>query len=31
MESMLCMKRAGADLLITYFAEDIAGWLNEEQ
>jgi porphobilinogen synthase len=31
MESMLCMKRAGADLLITYFAEDIAGWLDEEQ
>jgi porphobilinogen synthase len=30
MESMLCMKRAGADLLITYFAEDIAGWLDEE-
>jgi porphobilinogen synthase len=31
MESMLCMKRAGADLLITYFAEDIAGWLDEKQ
>jgi len=31
MESMLCMKRAGADLLITYFAEDVAGWLDEKQ
>jgi len=23
------IKRAGADLIITYFAEDLAGWLNE--
>jgi len=31
MESLLCMKRAGADLIITYFANDVAGWLDEEQ
>jgi len=27
MESLICMKRAGADLIITYFAEEVAGWL----
>jgi porphobilinogen synthase len=31
MESMNCMKRAGADLIITYFAADVAGWLDEER
>jgi len=31
MESVKSIKRAGANLVITYFAEDIAGWLNEEQ
>jgi porphobilinogen synthase len=31
MESLLCMKRAGADLIITYFAGDVAGWMDEEQ
>jgi len=31
MESLLCAKRAGADLIITYFAADAAGWLDEEQ
>jgi porphobilinogen synthase len=30
MESLTCMKRAGADLIITYFAADVAGWLNEK-
>ena len=29
MESLLCMKRAGADAMFTYFAKDVAGWLNE--
>ena len=29
MEKMVAMKRAGADLIITYFAKDIAGWLNK--
>ncbi len=29
MESLTCMKRAGADLIITYFAADAAGWLDE--
>ncbi|WP_018921629.1 porphobilinogen synthase [Salsuginibacillus kocurii] len=29
MEKLLSMKRAGADLLITYFAKDVAKWLNE--
>lgn len=29
MEKITSMKRAGADLILTYFAKDIAGWLNE--
>lgn len=31
MESLVGMKRAGVDLIITYFAKDVAGWLKEEQ
>jgi porphobilinogen synthase len=31
LESLTCMKRAGADLIITYFAADVAGWLDEKQ
>jgi len=31
MESLTCIKRAGANLIITYFAADVAGWLDEEQ
>jgi len=31
METLTCIKRAGADLIITYFARDVAGWLDEEQ
>jgi porphobilinogen synthase len=31
MESLFAMKRAGADLIITYFARDAAGWLDEKQ
>ena len=27
MESLLCFKRAGADAVLTYFAEDAANWL----
>jgi len=30
LESLIAIKRAGADLIITYFAEDVARWLNEE-
>lgn len=30
MEKLLSMKRAGADLIITYFALDVAKWLDEE-
>ncbi|HNV39748.1 MAG TPA: hypothetical protein PKJ46_11365, partial [Methanoculleus sp.] len=30
-ESLTAIKRAGADLIITYFAEDAARWLNGEQ
>lgn len=30
MESLLCMKRAGADIIISYFAPDVAKWLKEE-
>lgn len=29
MENMLAMKRAGADIIITYHALDIAAWLQE--
>ncbi|WP_373840031.1 porphobilinogen synthase [Methanospirillum sp.] len=29
MESLLSLKRAGADLIITYFAEDVCRWLDE--
>ena len=28
LESLLCIKRAGADAILTYFAERAAGWLN---
>jgi len=28
MESLLCIKRAGADAILTYYAKDIAQWLN---
>jgi porphobilinogen synthase len=31
MESLICAKRAGADLIITYFAQEAAGWIDEEQ
>ncbi len=27
MESLLCIKRAGADAILTYFAKDVAKWL----
>ncbi|RDI44173.1 porphobilinogen synthase [Falsibacillus pallidus] len=30
MEKLIAMKRAGADLLITYHAKDVANWLNEK-
>lgn len=30
MESLLGIKRAGADMILTYFAKDVAGWLNNE-
>jgi porphobilinogen synthase len=29
MESLLCIKRAGADAILTYFAERAAGWLKK--
>jgi len=30
MEQLVSMKRAGADMIITYFAKDVAQWLKEE-
>ena len=30
MESLLGFKRAGADAVLSYFAEDVALWLNQE-
>lgn len=29
LEKLTSMKRAGADLIITYFAKDVAKWLSE--
>ncbi|HHB12242.1 MAG TPA: porphobilinogen synthase [Chromatiales bacterium] len=29
MESLICIKRAGADAVLTYFAKRVAQWLNE--
>jgi porphobilinogen synthase len=29
MESLICLKRAGADMIITYFAESVCRWLDE--
>jgi porphobilinogen synthase len=29
MEMLVGMKRAGVDLVITYFAKDVARWLKE--
>ncbi|MGH1536669.1 MAG: porphobilinogen synthase [Gammaproteobacteria bacterium] len=29
MEALLCIKRAGADAILTYYAKDVAAWLNE--
>ena len=29
LESLLSMKRAGADLILTYFANDAAKWMNK--
>ncbi|MBL7686223.1 MAG: porphobilinogen synthase [Deltaproteobacteria bacterium] len=31
LESLTSIKRAGADLILTYFAKDVAKWLREEQ
>lgn len=31
MESLVCLKRAGADLIITYFAEAVCRWIDEKQ
>ena len=30
METLLAIRRAGADVVVTYFAEDAARWLQEE-
>jgi porphobilinogen synthase len=30
MESLIGIKRAGADMILTYFAKDVAGWLWED-
>ena len=29
MEALLCIKRAGADGILTYYAKDVASWLNK--
>jgi porphobilinogen synthase len=30
LEALIGMKRAGADIIMTYFAKDVAGWIDEE-
>jgi porphobilinogen synthase len=30
LESLTAIARAGADVIVTYFAAEAAGWLNEE-
>jgi porphobilinogen synthase len=30
MESLIAIRRAGADMIITYYAKDAARWLNED-
>jgi porphobilinogen synthase len=30
MEMMIAFRRAGADMIITYWAKDLAGWLKEQ-
>jgi porphobilinogen synthase len=30
LEALLCMKRAGADGILTYYALDVAGWLEQQ-
>jgi porphobilinogen synthase len=30
METMIAFMRAGADLIVTYYAEQLADWLNAE-
>ncbi|MBV8062705.1 MAG: porphobilinogen synthase, partial [Nevskia sp.] len=29
MESLLCLRRGGADMILTYFAKQAAQWLSE--
>lgn len=31
LEALLCMRRAGADLILTYFANDAAKWMAGER
>ena len=31
MESLLCFKRAGADGVLTYFAKQVAQWINSRE
>ncbi|OED37719.1 delta-aminolevulinic acid dehydratase [Chromatiales bacterium (ex Bugula neritina AB1)] len=31
MESLCCLKRAGSDAIMTYYARDVARWLNERR
>lgn len=31
MEKLIAMKRAGAQLIVSYYAKDVAGWLNNTQ
>jgi porphobilinogen synthase len=31
LESLLAFRRAGADMILTYFALEAAGWLNSNQ
>jgi porphobilinogen synthase len=31
LEALLCLRRAGADIILTYYATQAAKWLNEDR
>jgi len=31
LEALLCLRRAGADLILTYYAKQAAQWMREDQ
>jgi porphobilinogen synthase len=31
LETLLCFRRAGADVILTYYAKEAAKWMNEQE